>query len=113
MIDQTPITVTLPAYVWKPVLRAVRWQRDRLRRRSETRPERSGELDGILADTYTEAEVIIDAAVNPPRRHSAPEGECLTCDGERARGNAHHPPHDASQRCESGGRPHCTCDACF
>lgn len=23
------------------------------------------------------------------------------------------PPHDASPRCRSGGREHCTCDTCF
>jgi len=23
------------------------------------------------------------------------------------------PSHDASRRCESGGRDHCTCDTCF
>lgn len=23
------------------------------------------------------------------------------------------PPHDASANCESGKRPHCTCDICF
>lgn len=45
------------------------------------------------------------------RRSRAPEGECAYCD-------AHHPSemmphHDASPRCESGKRNHCTCDTCF
>lgn len=37
--------------------------------------------------------------------------DCRTCaklkDGELA------PPHDASERCESGKHTHCSCDQCF
>lgn len=116
MIDRTPVTVTLPAYIWKPVLRAVRWQRERLEKRSARRPppEGTADLDGMLATSYGEAERDIALALTgPPRRHKAPEGECLTCDGEAARGNDFHPPHDASARCESGRREHCSCDVCF
>ena len=47
------------------------------------------------------------------RRHKLPEGECSTCDSERKAGSDFHPPHDASPRCESGGRDHCSCDTCF
>jgi hypothetical protein len=47
------------------------------------------------------------------RRHKASPGECPFCDRERARGNMTHPSHDASDRCESGKRPHCTCDTCW
>jgi len=54
-----------------------------------------------------------DAAARQERRHQAPEGECPYCDGERAKGNTHHPSHDASPRCESGKRNHCTCDTCW
>lgn len=43
----------------------------------------------------------------------APEGECAYCDSLRATGETFHPRHDASARCESGGRNHCTCDTCF
>ena len=43
----------------------------------------------------------------------APEGECEYCDNMRAEGTSFHPNHSASQRCESGGRNHCTCDRCF
>lgn len=32
------------------------------------------------------------------------------CPGCRDEGG---PPHEASPRCESGGRDHCSCDACF
>jgi hypothetical protein len=46
-------------------------------------------------------------------RHKVPEGECAYCDRERAAGNNYHPAHDASERCESGKRPHCSCDTCF
>lgn len=54
-----------------------------------------------------------DAAAPIHPRHKAPEGECVTCDRERATGNNFHPPHDASPRCESGWHNHCTCDTCF
>jgi hypothetical protein len=54
-----------------------------------------------------------DTAVAVKHRHKAPEGECAICDRERAAGNNFHPPHDASDRCESGKRPHCSCDTCF
>ena len=45
------------------------------------------------------------------RRHIVTEEGCPTC-AELARGSFG-PPHDASPRCESGKRPHCTCDTCF
>lgn len=35
--------------------------------------------------------------------------DCSTCDDHGAFG----PPHNASSRCQSGGRDHCTCDTCF
>lgn len=44
------------------------------------------------------------------RRHKMPAGECAYCDGETS---DFHSPHDASGRCESGKRSHCSCDACF
>lgn len=47
------------------------------------------------------------------RRQKAPEGQCKSCDEERARGNKFHPSHDPSPNCESGKHPHCTCDVCF
>jgi hypothetical protein len=40
-----------------------------------------------------------------------PGGECKFCDEHR--GDEMMPPHDASSRCESGKRNHCTCDTCF
>ncbi len=48
-----------------------------------------------------------------PRLHKAPHGECWSCDKERELGNNFHPSHDASERCESGKRNHCSCDTCF
>ena len=50
---------------------------------------------------------------NPARRHKLAPGECQSCDREREAGTSFHPSHDASSYCESGKRPHCTCDACF
>jgi hypothetical protein len=43
------------------------------------------------------------------RRRRLPFGECLSCDRDGQQG----PSHDPSPRCESGSRPHCTCDTCF
>lgn len=50
------------------------------------------------------------AAAAPPRRRQHVPG-CPTCD--RYPPTGFFPPHDASPRCESGGRDHCTCDTCF
>jgi len=47
----------------------------------------------------------------PRRRTEAPEGECRYCDENR--GVPFTPYHDPSPYCESGKRPHCTCDICF
>lgn len=44
------------------------------------------------------------------RRHKLPPGECSYCDGVKG---DFHPPHDASDRCESGKHNHCSCDECF
>ena len=45
------------------------------------------------------------------RRRIVMEEGCPTC-AELARGSFG-PSHDPSPRCESGKRPHCTCDICF
>lgn len=43
--------------------------------------------------------------------HKMPRGECKFCDAHGD--NDMMPSHDASPRCESGKRNHCTCDTCF
>jgi hypothetical protein len=43
------------------------------------------------------------------RRRRLPPGECPSCDRDGKVG----PSHDPSPYCESGSRPHCTCDLCF
>jgi len=48
----------------------------------------------------------------PKRRYKAPPGECETCDKSGA-GFSNTPFHDAAARCESGKRPHCTCEVCY
>jgi hypothetical protein len=45
-----------------------------------------------------------------PKRSRVPG--CPTCDRD-PEGRALMPPHDASDRCESGKHPHCSCDTCF
>ncbi len=57
---------------------------------------------------------MIKADVSRKRRHKLVPGECKSCDREREEGAVWaHPSHDASPRCESGKRPHCTCDMCW
>lgn len=38
---------------------------------------------------------------------------CKTCESIRDNDRGFGPPHVASDRCESGKRPHCSCDRCF
>ena len=38
---------------------------------------------------------------------------CDFCDTMKGERRTFFPPHDASPRCDSGGRDHCTCDTCF
>jgi hypothetical protein len=52
-------------------------------------------------------------APSPSRARLAPEGQCHDCDVYRKDGTKYHPSHDAAPLCDSGGRPHCTCDVCF
>jgi hypothetical protein len=40
-----------------------------------------------------------------------PPGQCAYCDAHR--NDLMMPYHTPSPRCESGKRPHCTCDTCF
>jgi len=47
-----------------------------------------------------------------PKRRQSVEG-CHYCDELRAEGRRYHPPHDASEQCESGSDNHCTCERCF
>lgn len=47
------------------------------------------------------------------RQHKLEPGQCAYCDREREDGNDWHPSHDASQNCQSGKHPHCSCDTCF
>lgn len=63
----------------------------------------------LANEIFAEAHATAAAA----HRHKVPEGECAYCDRERAAGNDFHPAHDASPRCESGKRAHCSCDTCF
>lgn len=57
------------------------------------------------------AEVFDTREERQKRRRIVLEEGCETC-AELARGSFG-PYHDASPRCESGKRPHCTCDICF
>lgn len=52
-----------------------------------------------------------DSEDGQARTRISMEQGCPTC-AELARGSFG-PSHDPSPRCESGKRPHCTCDICF
>ena len=54
---------------------------------------------------------LTDAPPQYLRRVLCTDGSCKTCN-EHKPGEIM-PPHDASVRCESGRRNHCTCDICF
>jgi len=47
----------------------------------------------------------------PARRRRVGDLACVFC--ARYGADPMSPPHDASTRCESGKRDHCTCDTCF
>lgn len=47
----------------------------------------------------------------PAKKHRLEPGQCTYCDKHKP--GEMMPSHDPSERCESGKRPHCTCDACF
>lgn len=38
---------------------------------------------------------------------------CRTCERELRTGYTFFPPHQPSYACQSGKRPHCSCDGCF
>ena len=39
--------------------------------------------------------------------------DCAYCQREKERNSTFFPRHQASERCRSGKRNHCTCDTCF
>lgn len=57
-------------------------------------------------DTWTRPE-----KATPVRRYILSGGQCVTCSQHMA--SEMMPPHDASPKCESGKRNHCSCDVCF
>jgi hypothetical protein len=72
-----------------------------------------GETEVARYSSRIEAERYLANPEKPARRTWAIAGQCLYCDEHRRRGDKFLPPHDASRRCESGKRPHCTCDVCW
>jgi len=52
-----------------------------------------------------------DAAFEANARRALPKGQCAFCD--KHRNSPMMPSHFASNRCESGKHPHCTCNICF
>lgn len=55
-------------------------------------------------------ESALAAVQSPTARRQRDEG-CLYC--QQYQPGEMMPPHDASPRCESGRRNHCTCDICW
>lgn len=62
----------------------------------------------LSAFTQSRIDEARKAAIEAYRR---PPGECSYCDEHR--NDSMMPSHTASSRCESGKRPHCTCDTCY
>lgn len=60
----------------------------------------------MAATTKTDA----PSEITPTVRRM-PLGECAYCD--KWGDDPMMPRHTASEHCESGKRPHCTCDTCF
>lgn len=81
----------------------------------------------LVASTYLTPASYVDAlcGIAPNSEHRpdpnflpvtnglAPEGTCSYCDATRARGETFFPSHAVRSWCQSGKRPHCTCDSCF
>ena len=92
--------------------------------RAADRPSVSGTPDELLdmARVYGWREpekrtaVLIDAS-NVYRwmilHDQDPAPDCLSCAKIKNGSDKHAPRHMPSTRCQSGNRPHCTCDTCF
>lgn len=65
----------------------------------------------MRSPTETSKEVREAAEAMVIRTSFVLDGSCQTC-ARLAKGEMC-PPHDASPRCESGKRNHCSCDTCF
>lgn len=65
--------------------------------------------DQARKDAYPTEEELTNPNVTPPTRDYGWTW-CEKCGRWMARGG---PDHDPSPRCQSGKRPHCTCDTCF
>jgi hypothetical protein len=61
----------------------------------------------VIERTYQERKL---QSLNDRRHYVA---GCSLCETIKTRDHGHGPSHDASARCESGYREHCTCDTCF
>lgn len=59
------------------------------------------------------ARVLTPAEIASRETRLEPVGECAGCDRIREGNEMHFPRHAPSSRCESGSRPHCTCDTCW
>jgi hypothetical protein len=65
----------------------------------------------VSADSGYQDDPCPDCSPVRTRKRIVTEKGCPAC-AELARGSFG-PSHDPSPRCESGKRPHCTCDVCF
>lgn len=94
-------------------------QRDALARALKTIEEKAHSGDWTLPSSFGGcARTALDALYGSrrpqqkERRYILSGGLCVTC-SQYTPGDGLLPPHDASDRCESGKRNHCTCDVCF
>lgn len=98
----------------RSVLSCLGMEIERIHKKHEADPEHFRKRNKVKEDAGFSA-LRVGMSFQPigSRRHKADPGECKFCDEERAKNSDFHPPHDASDRCESGKHNHCTCDTCF
>lgn len=84
-----------------------------------------GEYEAVMEQRRVEAEARIEANAKARREETKEEKigrlvreryifrDCRGCDVFFDNPDAMAPRHNASSRCQSGKRPHCTCDTCW
>ncbi len=96
MPDLNPVTVTAPAYIWRPVLDAIRRAAYRAQRRARAHPPAhgGGNTNDLAADALGQALSAIEAAIDAAAVAASGLDECQASvsDGECIH-----------QRCPNGG----------
>ncbi len=85
MPDLTPVTVTAPAYIWRPVLDAIRRAAYRAQRRARAHPPAhgGGNTNDLAADALGQALSAIEAAIDAAAVPEEPPPKSDGLDGIR------------------------------